>query len=50
VFRPGGGDANGLLFFVEGDKAGTPMNAPPALLSLMDQVAVGDSNHQEDGG
>src|SRR5271166_1494568 len=41
VFGPGGGDSNGLLFFVDGDKACTPMNAPPALLSLMDQVAVG---------
>jgi hypothetical protein len=49
VFRPGGGDANGLLFFVDGDKAGTPMNAPPALLSLMDQIAVGDADHQGAG-
>jgi hypothetical protein len=46
VFGPGGDDSNGLLFFVDGDKACTPMNAPPALLSLMDQVAVGDTNHQ----
>ena len=30
-------------------KACTPMNAPPALLSPMDQVAVGDSNHQRAG-
>jgi hypothetical protein len=49
VFRPGGGDSDGLLFFVHGDKACTPMNAPPALLSLMDQVAMGDSNHQMAG-
>jgi len=49
VFGPGGGDSNGLLFFVDGDKACTPMNAPPALLSLMDQVAVGDTNHQGAG-
>jgi hypothetical protein len=41
VFRPGYGDANGLLFFVDGDTASTPMTAPPALLSLMDQVAGG---------
>jgi hypothetical protein len=46
VLRLGGGDSNGLLFFVDGDKACTPMNAPPALLSLIDQVAVGDSNHE----
>jgi hypothetical protein len=49
VFRPGGGDANGLFFFVDGDEAGTPMNAPPALLSLIDQVAVGDADHQGAG-
>jgi hypothetical protein len=46
VFRRGRGDSNGLLFFVDGDKACAPMNAPPALLSLMDQIAVGDTNHQ----
>ena len=46
VLRLGGGDSNGLLFFVDGDKAGMPMNAPPALLSLMDQVAMGDTNHE----
>ena len=40
VFRLGGGDSDGLLFFVDGDKACTPMNAPPALLSLMDQIAA----------
>jgi hypothetical protein len=44
-----GGDSNGLLFFVEGDKACAPTNAPPALLSLMDQVAVGDASHQGAG-
>jgi hypothetical protein len=46
VFTLGGGDPNGLLFFVDGDKACTPINAPPALLSLVDHVAVGDINHQ----
>jgi hypothetical protein len=49
VFRLGGGDSNGLLFFVGGDKACTPMNAPPALLTLMDQIAVGNTNHQGAG-
>jgi hypothetical protein len=44
-----GGDSDGLLFFVDGDKACTPMTAPPALLSLMDQIAVGDANHQGAG-
>lgn len=46
VFRLGGGDSDDLLFFVDGDKACAPMNAPPALLSLMDQVVVGDTSHQ----
>jgi hypothetical protein len=46
VFRLGGGDSNGLLFFADGDEACTPMNAPPALLSLLDQVAMGDTNHE----
>ena len=32
VFRLGGGDSNGLLFFVDGDKACTPMNAPRPVL------------------
>jgi hypothetical protein len=30
VFRPGGGEYTGLLFFVDGDTAGAPMNAPLA--------------------
>ena len=46
VFTQGGDDSNGLLFFVDDDKACTPMNAPRGLLSLMDQFAVGDTNHQ----
>ena len=44
VLTLGGGDSNGLLFLVDGDKACAPMNVRPALLSLMDQVAVGDTN------
>jgi hypothetical protein len=36
------GEPDGLLFFVDGDKACTPMNAPPALLSLVDRVAAGE--------
>ncbi len=49
VFTPGSGDSSGLLFFVDGDKSGAPMSAPPALLSLMDQVAAGDIDHQAAG-
>jgi hypothetical protein len=35
VLAQGGGDA--LLFFVDGDKLGAPMHAPPALLWLIEQ-------------
>ena len=38
------GEPDGLVFFVDGDKACTPMHAPRGLLSLMDQFAVGDIN------
>ena len=31
------GDSDGLLFFVDGGKLGAPMQAPPALLSLMER-------------
>ena len=37
VLTQGGGSSKGLLFFVDGDKLGAPMHAPPALLSLMEQ-------------
>jgi hypothetical protein len=36
------GEPDGLVFFVDGDKACTPMHAPRGLLSLMNQIAVGD--------
>jgi hypothetical protein len=39
------GEPDGLVFFVDGDKACTPMQVPPAFLSLMDQVAVRDITH-----
>ena len=37
VLAQGGGDSDVLLFFVDGDKLGAPMHAPPTLLSLMEQ-------------
>jgi hypothetical protein len=49
VFRLGGGDSNSMLFFVDRDKACTPMRAPPALLTLMDDVATAKINHEETG-
>ena len=43
------GNAGGLVFFIDGDKACTPMRAPPALLSLMDEVAIAKINHEGTG-
>jgi hypothetical protein len=43
------GEPDGLVFFVDGDKACAPMRAPHGLLSLMDQFAVGHSNRQGAG-
>ena len=43
------GNAGGLVFFIDGDKARTPMRAPPALLSLMDEVATAKINHEGTG-
>jgi hypothetical protein len=43
------GEPDGLVFFVDGDEACTPMHAPRGLLSLMSQFAVGDINHQGAG-
>ena len=37
--------SGGLVFFIDGDKACTPMRAPPQLLALMQEVATGDINH-----
>ena len=39
----------GLVFFVGADKACTPMRAPPALLTLMDEVAPAKINHEGTG-
>ena len=35
-------DSDGLLFFIDGNKVCVPMHAPPALLSLMERVTIGD--------
>jgi hypothetical protein len=39
----------GLVFFIDGDKACTPMRAPPQLLALMQEVATGSINHDSAG-
>ena len=41
--------ASGLVFFIDGDKACTPMRAPPQLLALMQEVATGSINHEGAG-
>jgi hypothetical protein len=42
-------DAGGLVFFIDGDKACTPMRAPPELLTLIDEVATDKINHEGTG-
>jgi hypothetical protein len=43
VLAQDGGDSDGLLFFIDGDKSCAPMHAPPALLSLMERVTMADN-------
>jgi hypothetical protein len=40
VFAQDGGDSDGQLFFIDGDKPCAAMHAPPALLSLMERVTA----------
>jgi len=42
VLAQDGGDSDGQLFFIDGDKSCAPMYAPPALLSLMNRVTMAD--------
>jgi hypothetical protein len=43
------GNSGGLVFFIDGDRACTPMEAPEALLSLMDEVATAKISHEGSG-
>jgi hypothetical protein len=43
------GDSGGLVFFIDGDKACTPMPVPDALLAMMDDVASAKINHEGSG-
>jgi hypothetical protein len=43
------GNAGGLVFFIDGDKACTPMPIPPELLTLMSEVATATVNHEGSG-
>lgn len=44
---PGG--AGGLIFFIDGSKACTPMPVPKELLDMLRDVATGEINHEGGG-
>jgi hypothetical protein len=43
------GNPGGLVFFIDGDKACTPMPVPQTLLSMMDDVATAKISHEGSG-
>lgn len=43
------GNQGGLVFFIDGDKACTPMPVPKELIALMDDVATATINHESGG-
>jgi hypothetical protein len=43
------GNSGGLIFFIDGDRACTPMPVPETLLSMMDDVATAKINHEGSG-
>jgi hypothetical protein len=43
------GIGSGIVFFIDGDKACTPMRAPAELLSLMKDVAAHTIKHEQPG-
>ena len=43
------GNSGGLVFFLDGDKACTPMPVPDTLLSMMDDVATAKISHEGRG-
>ena len=42
-------DTGGLIFFIDGDRACTPMPAPAALLSMLDDIATARIKHEGSG-
>lgn len=40
------GDAGGLIFFIDGDRACTPMAVPAILVSMMNDVGEGTISHE----
>jgi hypothetical protein len=43
------GNTGGLVFFIDGDKACTPMPVPHELLAMMHDVATATINHESGG-
>ena len=43
------GRSGGMVFFIDGDKACTPMAVPDQLLAMMDDVATTKINHEGTG-
>jgi hypothetical protein len=43
------GNSGGLIFFIDGERACTPMSVPESLLSMMDDVATAKINHEGSG-
>jgi hypothetical protein len=43
------GNAGGLVFFIDGERACTPMPIPPELLALISEVATTTINHEGSG-
>ncbi|MFZ0117427.1 MAG: hypothetical protein WAL15_23975 [Xanthobacteraceae bacterium] len=43
------GNSGGMVFFIDGDKACTPMAVPDQLLAMMDEVATAKINHEGNG-
>ena len=43
------GNAGGLVFFIDGDRACTPMSVPDTLLTMMDDIATAKIPHEGSG-
>lgn len=43
------GHAGGLVFFIDGDEACTPMPVPQSLINLMDDVGTHKIHHEGQG-
>ncbi|HTR12525.1 MAG TPA: hypothetical protein VMI72_04515 [Roseiarcus sp.] len=43
------GKSGGMVFFLDGDRACTPMTVPDTLLSMMDDVATARISHEGSG-